>query len=184
MVLAKINFGQRHQSLVRGYLKSAKEMICENGEIHITQRTDGGFDAWRIEFIASQLGLELEEAFSYFNFPHSGIFKSRGGRRHISQIRCNQALVREFLGNAKQLLGENGEIHITHKSNGFHLKWNIVSLAIEQGLELADCVDFDVSEYPGYSNKYGFGGDRSFDFLPCKTYMFRHPGKSILQICN
>nr|GME05790.1 heavy metal-associated isoprenylated plant protein 41-like protein [Ipomoea batatas] len=348
----------RHQSLVRGFLRTAKQMIHENGEVHITHRTDGFYSSWRIKFIASQLGLELIEAvdfnisdypgynaksgtgssganfewcpsktykfrhphpesascsadpemilnlsehseeswseesemveldqedissptssyfpnhylmhneeekwakhysscheillvgegdFSFsaslaaafgsaanmtatsldseeflksnyclatvhlkelkrrgckvihgvdatsmanhpyligstfdriiFNFPHSGIFKSQGHRR-ISQIR-HQALVREFLGNAKQLLGENGEIHITHKSNGFHLQWNIVSLAIEQGLELADSVDFDVSDYPGYSNKYGFGGDRSFDFLPSKTYMFRHPG--------
>lgn len=83
-------------------------MICENGEIHITQRTDGVFDAWRIEFIASQLGLELVEAVDFNicdypgyhlkwaignadeNFP-SKTYKFRHPHPHSNISQCKEA---------------------------------------------------------------------------------------------
>ncbi|XP_022976039.1 uncharacterized protein At4g26485 isoform X2 [Cucurbita maxima] len=49
-----------------------------------------------------------------FNFPHAGFQYSR--EHETGQIKLHQNLVRSFLRNAKELLAENGEIHITHKT--------------------------------------------------------------------
>nr|GLL38285.1 uncharacterized protein LOC109178068 [Ipomoea trifida] len=102
-----------------------------------------------------------------FNFPYAGFFNDSSPE---SKIGFHQSMIWMFLGNAKQMISQNGEIHITHKTNGY-----IVPLGIQQGLELVDSVEFNVSDYPGYSNKYAFGGDDSFDCYPSKTYMFRLP---------
>lgn len=71
------------------------------------------------------------------------------------------------------MIGEDGEIHITHKTNGFHGEWDIPGLAYQQGLQLVKAEDFELSDYPGYNTKRGFGGDDNFNCYPSKTYMFR-----------
>ncbi|XP_048497843.1 uncharacterized protein At4g26485-like [Beta vulgaris subsp. vulgaris] len=55
-----------------------------------------------------------------FNFPHAGKFGKTD-----TELRLHQKLVRGFLKNAKKMIGEDGEIHITSKSNGFFLEWDI-----------------------------------------------------------
>ncbi|CAH9052799.1 unnamed protein product [Cuscuta epithymum] len=108
-----------------------------------------------------------------FNFPYAGFFKDIP---RTSQLCCHQYLIRLFLHNAKQMLsGAEGEIHITHKTNGFHKEWNIAGIAVQEGLELVATVDFDAGDYPGYSHKYGFGGDNAFNCSPSQTYIFRLP---------
>nr|GMD51274.1 25S rRNA (uracil2634-N3)-methyltransferase [Ipomoea batatas] len=83
---------------------------------------------------------------------------------------CEAFILKELKERGCKMISQDGEIHITHKTNGY-----IVPLGIQQGLELVDSVEFNVSDYPGYSNKYAFGGDNSFDCYPSKTYMFRLP---------
>nr|GME16702.1 uncharacterized protein LOC109178068 [Ipomoea batatas] len=143
------------------HLKELKERGCK--VIH-------GVDATSMANHPSLMGSTFDRII--FNFPYAGFFSDSSRE---SKIGCHQSMIWMFLGNAKQMISENGEIHITHKTNGFHQQWDIVSLGIQQGLELVDSVEFNVSDYPGYSNKYGFGGDNSFDCSPSKTYMFRHP---------
>ena len=75
--------------------------------------------------------------------------------------------------NAKEMMSQNGEIHITHKTNGFHREWMLEGLALLHGLRLVDTVDFDQEEWPGYNTKRGFGGDCNFDCNPSITYKFR-----------
>lgn len=103
-----------------------------------------------------------------FNFPHTG-FKQDSPE---SEIRRHQKLVRGFLRNAQKMIEEDGQIHVTHKSNAFFLKWGIPKLGTDQGLCLIQEVKFKRSRYPGYHTKYGFGGDKDFDCNPSKTYMF------------
>uniref|UniRef100_A0A7C9FB12 25S rRNA (uridine-N(3))-methyltransferase BMT5-like domain-containing protein n=1 Tax=Opuntia streptacantha TaxID=393608 RepID=A0A7C9FB12_OPUST len=103
-----------------------------------------------------------------FNFPHSG-FKQDSPE---CEIRRHQRLVRGFLRNAKKMIEEDGQIHVTHKSNAFFLKWDIPKLGTDQGLRLIQEVNFKRSKYPGYHTKYGFGGDKDFDCNPSKTYKF------------
>lgn len=75
--------------------------------------------------------------------------------------------------NAKNMLSENGEIHITHKTNGgFHERFDVESIASSHGLRLVEAVRFELGDYPGYNTKYGFGGDGNFDCNPSKTFKF------------
>lgn len=83
-------------------------------------------------------------------------------------------LVQRFLENAKKMIHTNGEIHVTHKSNGFYKDWNLGLQASNVGLRLIEEVPFNFRDYPGYHTKYGFGGDNNFDCNPSKTYIFGH----------
>ncbi|KMS98472.1 hypothetical protein BVRB_4g091670 [Beta vulgaris subsp. vulgaris] len=102
-----------------------------------------------------------------FNFPHAGKFGKTD-----TELRLHQKLVRGFLKNAKKMIGEDGEIHITSKSYGFFLEWDIPKIGSDQGLNLLQEVSFKRSKYPGYNTKYGFGGDKDFDCSNSKTYKF------------
>ncbi|CAH2077872.1 unnamed protein product [Thlaspi arvense] len=109
-----------------------------------------------------------------FNFPHAG---SRFFGREFSSraIEGHQVLVQGFLENAKEMLKENGEIHITHKTTYPFSDWEIKTLAEAEGLKLAKESEFELSHYPGYTNKRGSGGRRSDDNFPvglCSTLMF------------
>ncbi|KAE8677254.1 putative Late embryoproteinsis abundant hydroxyproline-rich glycoprotein family [Hibiscus syriacus] len=104
-----------------------------------------------------------------YNFPHAGFCSDVPSE---SQKRRHQLLVSCFFKNAKEMINESGEIHVTHKSNGFFLEWNLRGLAAAVGLRLIQEVPFKLTDFPGYRTKYGFGGDMNFYCHPSKTYMF------------
>ncbi|KAL9288208.1 hypothetical protein AtEden1_Chr4g0304251 [Arabidopsis thaliana] len=109
-----------------------------------------------------------------FNFPHAG---SRFFGRELSSraIESHKELVRGFLENAKEMLEEDGEIHITHKTTYPFSDWGIKKLGKGEGLKLLKKSKFELSHYPGYITKRGSGGRRSDDYFPvgeCSTYMF------------
>ncbi|CAF2150052.1 uncharacterized protein At4g26485 [Brassica rapa] len=109
-----------------------------------------------------------------FNFPHAG---SRFFGREFSSkaIEGHRVLVQGFLENAKEMLEENGEIHITHKTTYPFSDWEIERLAKAEGLKLAKESKFERSHYPGYNNKRGSGGRESDKYFPvgeCSTLMF------------
>lgn len=86
------------------------------------------------------------------------------------------------MDNAKRMIrGEGGEIHITHKCNGFFLQWDLTAVASSSGLRLLEELPFRRDDYPGYCTKYGFGGDNNFDCHPSKRYKFG-PQKPLNQI--
>ncbi|BFG28680.1 hypothetical protein CerSpe_149530 [Prunus speciosa] len=60
-----------HQNLVRAYFKSAREMLTETGEVHVTHKTTYPFSEWNIVTLALEAGLFLvnEESFSLWNYP-------------------------------------------------------------------------------------------------------------------
>ncbi|KAL7130733.1 hypothetical protein ABFS83_13G153600 [Erythranthe nasuta] len=104
-----------------------------------------------------------------FNFPFAGFFKNLP---RYSQLKRHRKLVGMFLKNAKEMISENGEIHVSHKTNDFHTDWNLKSLGAAHRLELIEAVDFNGVDYPGYNTKCGFGGDNNFNCYPSKTYKF------------
>lgn len=82
--------------------------------------------------------------------------------------------MREFLRNAKEMVSENGEIHITHKTNYPFNEWGIEEIAEEEGLFLKEEAFFRIKDYPGYVNKRGSGSNsnRSFPLGFCSTFKF------------
>ncbi|KAM1864166.1 hypothetical protein ACFX14_004414 [Malus domestica] len=61
-----------HQSLVKGYFKSSREMLTRSGEIHVTHKTSYPFTEWEIENLAEEAGLFLvkeEKEFSIRDYP-------------------------------------------------------------------------------------------------------------------
>ncbi|XP_073303260.1 uncharacterized protein At4g26485-like isoform X2 [Primulina huaijiensis] len=104
-----------------------------------------------------------------YNFPFAGFFK---GLSRDSSLRRHRRLVSLFLKNAKEMIDVYGEIHISHKTNGYHHEWNLVSIAGSHGLQLIEEVEFVLSDYPGYNTKRGFGGDENFNCYPSNTFKF------------
>ncbi|XP_022139692.1 uncharacterized protein At4g26485-like [Momordica charantia] len=90
------------------------------------------------------------------------------------QRKLHRALVRGFFRNAKKLLGENGEIHITHKTTYPFSEWKIVELAQQEGLLLKERAYFLLWDYPNYGNKRGDGwnSDGTFPVGACATFKF------------
>ena len=79
-----------------------------------------------------------------------------------------------FFKNAKTILRETGEIHVTHKAYGPYKRWELVKQAEECGLLLKESVHFTKEDYPGYINRRGApprAGD-TFFLGECRTYKF------------
>ena len=81
----------------------------------------------------------------YLNLGQGGVFDSELGKVKFTALLSllgfcskNQKLVHLFFENAKRLMNEEGEIHVTNKSVGFFLEWNIVTLASLSGLPLVE----------------------------------------------
>ncbi|KAL0560853.1 hypothetical protein IC582_001267 [Cucumis melo] len=107
-----------------------------------------------------------------FNFPHAGFQYST--EHEPNQIKLHQNLVRRFMRNATELLAENGEIHITHKTSYPYSEWKIEEIGEEEGLYLKEEVEFDKRDYPGYVNKKGSGpnSNKNFPVGSSSTFKF------------
>ncbi|CAI8594930.1 unnamed protein product [Vicia faba] len=107
-----------------------------------------------------------------FNFPHAG-FDYR--ESNDFQILLHRRLVSGFLKSAKCILAPvEGEIHVSHKTSHPYSKWDIEGLAENEELVFIEEVDFQQSDYPGYSNKRGSGlqCDQSFPIGKSSTFKF------------
>ena len=90
-------------------------------------------------------------------------------------FRLHKNVVKGFLRNAYDMLTEDGEVHITHKTSHPFSMWEIKELAKEVGLGLLNEVPFYIWDYPGYKNKKG-DGSRCNDSFPvglCSTFKFQ-----------
>ncbi|KAJ6293285.1 hypothetical protein OIU78_025304 [Salix suchowensis] len=106
-----------------------------------------------------------------YNFPHAALKRSEA---NIRQIESHRRLVRSFFRSASDMLEENGEVHVTHKTTDPYSRWEIEKLAEEAGLFLVEKVRFRKSDYPGYENKRG-SGPRADEYFPagnCCTFKF------------
>ncbi|KAK3194800.1 hypothetical protein Dsin_026110 [Dipteronia sinensis] len=106
-----------------------------------------------------------------YNFPHAGFIWKEN---NILQIELHRGLVKGFLRSARDMLKENGEVHVTHKTANPFTRWEIEKLAEEVGLRLVDKVLFYIWDYPGYENKRGDGSrcNVSFRVGDCCTFKF------------
>ncbi|XP_016675137.1 uncharacterized protein At4g26485 [Gossypium hirsutum] len=108
-----------------------------------------------------------------FNFPHAGFFFARESTPYVIDLHKN--VVKGFLRNAVEMLTENGEVHITHKTAHPYKMWESEKLANEVGLGLLDKIAFYYWDYPGYKNKRGECQhcDKSFPIGESSTYKFK-----------
>ncbi|KAK9937414.1 hypothetical protein M0R45_014207 [Rubus argutus] len=109
-----------------------------------------------------------------YNFPHAGyMYGPFSSERDQFQIWFHQDLVRGFFMNAREMLTEIGEIHVTHKTTFPFNEWKIVKSAVEVGLDLVQEERFSRWDYPGYENKRGDGFcDQTFPVGKCSTFKF------------
>lgn len=106
-----------------------------------------------------------------FNFPHAGFY---GRESAETVIKKHRSLLKMFFMNARTILHEIGEIHVSHKEGDPYKKWELVKQAEECGLFLKESVPFTVVDYPGYTNRKGSGRNagRTFPLGECRTYKF------------
>ncbi|XP_047342750.1 uncharacterized protein At4g26485-like [Impatiens glandulifera] len=126
-----------------------------------------GVDATKMSYYSYWKGIKFDRII--YNFPFSGCPQSES---HQTQMRQHLELVSGFLWNAKEMLEEGGQIHISHKTNKIHLDWNLKELAMSEGLLLVEEAKFNQGDYPGYETKQGYKGDKNFPCNPSSTYMF------------
>ncbi|GKV44544.1 hypothetical protein SLEP1_g51714 [Rubroshorea leprosula] len=134
----------------------------------IATSLDSRVDATEMANHSSLEGIKFDRI--VYNFPHAGFFANETSE---SQKSRHQMLISLFFKNAAQMIHGDGEVHVTHKSRGFFLDWNLKHLASTARLQLMEEVPFNFTDYEGYHTKYGFGGDKNFNCNPCKTYKFR-----------
>ncbi|KAL5737235.1 hypothetical protein ACOSP7_029996 [Xanthoceras sorbifolium] len=96
------------------------------------------------------------------------------GEHNFIQISSHQSLVRGFLRSTRDMLKDNGEAHVTHKTAHPFNRWEIEKLADEVGLRSVGKVLFSTRDYPGYENKRGDGSrcDETFPVGACCTFKF------------
>jgi 25S rRNA (uracil2634-N3)-methyltransferase len=63
---------------VKGFLRSANDMLSKNGEAHVTHKTAHPFDRWEIEKLAEDVGLCLIEKSEFFRWDFPGYCNKRG----------------------------------------------------------------------------------------------------------
>jgi 25S rRNA (uracil2634-N3)-methyltransferase len=80
-----------------------------------------------------------------------------------------------FFYNARCLVRQYGEVHVTHKTGGPYDKWDLEHLAAECSLVLVMKVGFQKEDYPGYNQKRGDGArcDEPFGLSNAYTFMFQ-----------
>ncbi|GFS45187.1 ferredoxin-fold anticodon-binding domain protein [Actinidia rufa] len=73
-----------HQNVVKGFFRSAYEMLASNGEVHVTHKTAYPFSKWEIEKLAEEVGLRLvdEVCFSIYDYPGYENKRGAGNRSH------------------------------------------------------------------------------------------------------
>ncbi|KAK1415469.1 hypothetical protein QVD17_31251 [Tagetes erecta] len=106
-----------------------------------------------------------------YNFPHAGFC---GDERNLRVINKHRNLVGGFFENSSHMLRPRGEVHVSHKTTGPFVTWNIEDLASRSSLALVECVGFNISDYPGYQNKRGDGSrsNEPFHLGKCSTFKF------------
>ncbi|XP_021812534.1 uncharacterized protein At4g26485-like isoform X1 [Prunus avium] len=108
-----------------------------------------------------------------FNFPHAG-HDYWLCERDNELIRRHRGLLEAFFRSASGMLGEGGEIHVSHRDGYPYDNWKLKKLAKKAGLVLKEKVWFEKSDYPGYHQKRGGGieSNKTFPLKECYTFKF------------
>ncbi|ONI18035.1 hypothetical protein PRUPE_3G193000 [Prunus persica] len=107
-----------------------------------------------------------------FNFPHAG--HDYWLCERDNELIRHRGLLEAFFRSASGMLGEGGEIHVSHREGYPYDKWKLKELAKKAGLVLKEKVWFEKSDYPGYHQKRGGGieSNKTFPLKECYTFKF------------
>ncbi|KAJ6332733.1 hypothetical protein OIU77_008730 [Salix suchowensis] len=69
---------ERHQRLVKSFLRSCRDMLEKNGEVHVTHKIKEPYCRWEIEKLAEDVGLCLVEKVLFRRSEYPGYSNKRG----------------------------------------------------------------------------------------------------------
>ncbi|KAJ9182945.1 hypothetical protein P3X46_006875 [Hevea brasiliensis] len=75
------NFPHAPLRWLKGFLRSARDMLARNGEAHVTHKTAHPFGDWEIVKIAEQVGLHLVQEVSFYLWEYPGYQNKKGSGR-------------------------------------------------------------------------------------------------------
>ena len=69
-----------HKDLLRAFFTSARELLEEGGEVHVTHRDDSPYNKWKVEELAREKDLVLKEKVVFTKGDYPGYNNKRGSR--------------------------------------------------------------------------------------------------------
>ncbi|PWZ54613.1 Heavy metal-associated isoprenylated plant protein 41 [Zea mays] len=91
-------------------------------------------------------------------------------------VSLHKELVWGFFRNARHIVRQLGEVHVTHKSGEPYGSWDLEHLASESSFAMVDKVPFQREDYPGYNQKRGDGSEGSLGGVSMKELGLPVPG--------
>ncbi|OAY77572.1 Uncharacterized protein ACMD2_24429 [Ananas comosus] len=120
---------RRHKELLRAFFRSAKFMLSEGGEVHVSHRDDYPYCEWKLQEIAEKEGFQLHEKVEFKKVDYPGYHNKRGGGiRSNKTFPLKECFTFKFMlkecreKRVLQICSENGredyELQITQRSGG------------------------------------------------------------------
>nr|CAD1834875.1 unnamed protein product [Ananas comosus var. bracteatus] len=94
---------RRHKELLRAFFRSAKFMLSEGGEVHVSHRDDYPYCEWKLQEIAEKEGFQLHEKVEFKKVDYPGYHNKREKR---------------VLQTSSENGREDKELQITQRSGG------------------------------------------------------------------
>ncbi|CAK9145044.1 unnamed protein product [Ilex paraguariensis] len=159
---SKVLVDDRGEKCIKHYSSSHKILLVGEGDFSFAARLAEAFGP-ASNMVATSLDLDCKvdantmshhpllnvKAFDriVFNCPHAG----------LNYFMLHQNVIKAFLKNARDMLTESGQIHVTHKTSYPYTMWEITKLAEEGGLQLVEEVPFTKWDYPAIKIKKHMG---------------------------
>ncbi|CAK9185718.1 unnamed protein product [Ilex paraguariensis] len=96
-----------------------------------------------------------EKCIKHYSSSHKILLVGEGDFSFAARL--HQNVIKAFLKNARDMLTESGQIHVTHKTSYPYTMWEITKLAEEGGLQLVEEVPFTKWDYPAIKIKKHMG---------------------------
>ncbi|RWR77026.1 heavy metal-associated isoprenylated plant protein 41-like protein [Cinnamomum micranthum f. kanehirae] len=74
----EIHLIRLHRNLVQGFFRNASQMLCPNGEVHVSHKTSAPYDRWNLEELAWTCSLTLTECVNFEKADYPGYDNKRG----------------------------------------------------------------------------------------------------------
>ncbi|XP_042518310.1 heavy metal-associated isoprenylated plant protein 41-like [Macadamia integrifolia] len=87
-----------HQEVMKGFFRSARDMLKAKGEAHVTHKTSYPYNKWDLEILAGLAGLCLAEEVEFIKQDYPGYDNKRGdGDRSNDSFRVGMCSTYKFI---------------------------------------------------------------------------------------